>query len=308
MARLRIGFVPEHFSTPIYFASKYFSLDAQLIPFPSGTGHMVTSLRSGDLDIAIGLTEGWIAALSSSNSQPHNPENDFRIVGTYVESPLCWAISTGYGRDDIASISDLQGKYLGVSRIGSGSYVMGFVLADREGWVQSSSSSTILDSTAKSFAIQPFQTFENLRKAVNDHTADFFMWEYFTSKRYYSSTASPFPIKQVGDIYTPWSSWKIVARNPLIGKSELEEVLEKINLGVKYFEENKEESVRYISSELDYEEEDAREWMKGVRFAEDVRGVKRGVVEKTVETLKKAGVVKEESRDVEEWVGIWKKE
>jgi hypothetical protein len=83
---LRIGFVPEHFSTPLYYAQKHFGLTAELIPFPSGTGHMITSLRSGEIDVGIGLTEGWVAGLGTSS-----PENDggYKIVGTYVETPLC---------------------------------------------------------------------------------------------------------------------------------------------------------------------------------------------------------------------------
>jgi TRAP-type uncharacterized transport system substrate-binding protein len=39
-------------------------------------------------------------------------------VGTYVESPLRWAISTGKERADINGVSDLKGKRVGVSRIG----------------------------------------------------------------------------------------------------------------------------------------------------------------------------------------------
>ncbi|KAL8708183.1 MAG: hypothetical protein Q9225_007638, partial [Loekoesia sp. 1 TL-2023] len=248
MAPLRIGFVPEHFSTPLHFAAKYFSLSAQLIPFPSGTGHMVTALRAGELDIAVGLTEGWIAALASSsqssNSQLNTENDDFKIVGTYVESPLCWAISTGRARDDINCVEDLKGKTLGLSRIGSGSYVMGFVLADREGWLlRSPSSSSPESNNHHPFEeIKPLQTFEKLRQAVNGRSADFFLWEYFTSKRYYGSGPISYPIKQVGEIYTPWSSWMIVARGKLVGGSELEEVLEKVNAGVRYFEENREEA------------------------------------------------------------------
>ena len=37
------------------------------------------------------------------------------------------------------------------------------------------------------------------------------MWEHFTSKRYYDNGG----IKRVGEIYTPWSSWKIVASTKL---------------------------------------------------------------------------------------------
>ncbi|KAI4092327.1 MAG: hypothetical protein LQ348_006512 [Seirophora lacunosa] len=305
MPPLRIGFVPEHFSTPLHFAQTHFSLQATLIPFPSGTGHMVTSLRAGELDLAIGLTEGWVAALAPPSPSPSDPSrNDFKIVGTYVESPLCWAISTGSTRDDITSAADLHGKALGVSRVGSGSYVMGFVLADREGWLRDFSSAPPSDGPPKQpFDVKPLQNFENLRKAVNDKTADFFMWEYFTSKRYYGSAASPYPIKKVGEIYTPWSSWKIVARNEVVGGKEVEKALDKLNAGVKWFQEHEEEAVRYISEELDYEEEDAREWMKTVRFAEDVKGVESEVLEKTVATLKKAGVLGDAGRPVEEWVG-----
>jgi len=85
-APLRVGFVPEHFSTPLHFAQKHFSLSAQLIPFPSGTGHMITALRAGEIDVGIGLTEGWVAGLGKGDVQG---DGGYRIVGTYVETPLC---------------------------------------------------------------------------------------------------------------------------------------------------------------------------------------------------------------------------
>ncbi|KAJ4318030.1 hypothetical protein N0V94_004631 [Neodidymelliopsis sp. IMI 364377] len=293
MAPLRIGFVPEHFSTPLEFAKKHYGLDSQLLPFPSGTGHMVTALQNNEIDIGVGLTEGWIAALGKAQSA--KKDAGFRIVGTYVETPLCWAISSGTQRTDVNGVSDLKGKTVGVSRIGSGSYVMSFVLADQQGWLQQDS---------PPFPVEVLNTFSNLRSAVNDKTADFFMWEHFTSKRYYDNGS----IKRVGEIYTPWSSWKIVAANSLLNpdnwshgtnasapalKPELEDALDKINKGVQYFEKNQEEAVRYISSKLDYSEEDAREWLKTVRFAKDVKGVDQGVVDRTVGILQKAGVLDE---------------
>jgi ABC-type nitrate/sulfonate/bicarbonate transport system substrate-binding protein len=247
---------------------------------------MVTALQAGDIDIGVGLTEGWIAALGKA--QASKEDAGFRVVGTYVETPLCWAISTGAKRDELKGIPDLKGKKVGVSRIGSGSYVMSFVLADQQGW---------LDTTSDSppFPVEPLNTFANLRDGVNDSTADFFMWEHFTSKRYYDNGE----IKRIGEIYTPWSSWKIVAKNDLLHstkpepKDELEDVLAKINKGVRHFEENQEEAVQYISTKLDYSEEDAREWLKTVKFAKDVRGVDKQVVGKTVGILQKAGVLGE---------------
>ena len=87
---LRVGYVPEHFSTPLYFAQKHFELTAKLIPFPSGTGHMITSLRSGEIDVGIGLTEGWVAGLGKSDVEG---DGGYKIVGTYVETPLCMAVT-----------------------------------------------------------------------------------------------------------------------------------------------------------------------------------------------------------------------
>jgi ABC-type nitrate/sulfonate/bicarbonate transport system substrate-binding protein len=192
-----------------------------------------------------------------------------------------WAISTGSKRP-INSIADLKNGKIGVSRIGSGSYVMGFVLADEQGWLSSSSNPL--------FEVIPLQTFEKLREGVNDSTADFFMWEHFTSKKYYDNGE----IKRVGEIYTPWSSWKIVASTQIKQDDErLEEMFEKIDKGVRYFEGNKEEAVKYISTKLDYSEGDAREWLKTVKFSAKTKGVDVGVIQKTVDVLKKAGVLGE---------------
>lgn len=83
---LRVGYVPEHFSTPIYFAKKYFGLNAELVPFPSGTGHMITALQADEIDIGIGLTEGWVAGLGKEDVAG---DGGYRLVGTYVETPLC---------------------------------------------------------------------------------------------------------------------------------------------------------------------------------------------------------------------------
>lgn len=73
---------------------------------------MITSLQSNEIDIGIGLTEGWISALGKQKDAA-----GFKLVGTYVETPLCWAISTGIERD-LNEAKDLGGKRIGVSRIG----------------------------------------------------------------------------------------------------------------------------------------------------------------------------------------------
>ena len=278
---------------------------------------MITSLQSNEIDVGIGLTEGWVAGLGKA--QVESRDAGYRMVGTYVKTPLCWAISTGANREDMTGVEGLNGAKMGVSRIGryafhphktktlgadasrSGSYVMGFVLADTQNWLSPPSSSSL--SASAPFHIIPLQTFARLREAVNDRTADFFMWEHFTSKRYYDNGE----IKRIGEIYTPWPSWHIVARQDVIGDGRMDEVFAKINLGIRYFEEHQEEAVQYISTELDYTAEDAKEWLQTVKFAEHVRGVRESVVQETVTVLKKAGVLEQEVR-VEGMIGISSKE
>ena len=157
---------------------------------------------------------------------------------------------------------------------------MGVVLADQRQWLTSGSSH---------LSLHPLQTFAKLREGVNDKTIDFFMWEYFTSKRYYSESASPHPIKQIGDIYTPWPSWHIVARNSQ--DTRLDDLFSKLDQGIDYFQTHLDEAVSYISSDLDYSEEDARSWLDTVKFTHHTRGVDRQVVTDTIGVLQKAGVL-----------------
>ena len=173
-----------------------------------------------------------------------------------------------------------------MSRIGSGSYVMGFVLADQNGWLEESGTQPYSD-----FVV--LNDFKNLRAGVNSAEADFFMWEHFTSKRYYDSGE----IRRIGEIYTPWSSWKIVASTQLVDGEKLdpriEDLFRKLDQGIQHFNEHKDEAVEYISTHLDYSAEDAREWLKTVEFPTRTSGVDLSVIEKTVSILRKAGVLKD---------------
>ena len=47
---------------------------------------MITSLRAGEIDVGIGLTEGWVAGLGKVDVEG---DGGYKIMGTYVETPLC---------------------------------------------------------------------------------------------------------------------------------------------------------------------------------------------------------------------------
>ena len=148
-----------------------------------------------------------------------------------------------------------------------------------------------LPSSAQSpaFKAVPLQTFAELRKGVSDSSvADFFMWEYFTTKKFYTQGSDR--VKQLSEVYTPWPSWLIVAATKTSHQT-VEDVLEKVEKGCRYFEDHTDEAVQYIVENLEYNEEDARGWLKGVHFAANIQKVKSDVVRKTVDVLKTAGVL-----------------
>jgi hypothetical protein len=64
----------------------------------------------------------------------------------------------------------------------SGSYVMAYVLADQQDWLSPG-------SKEEPFEVVPSGAFGPLRTAVRQEptTADFFMWEHFTTKFYFDN-------------------------------------------------------------------------------------------------------------------------
>lgn len=306
---IRIGFVPEHYLIPLHLARPKFSDPVDLVPFPSGTGHMITSLRSDEIDLAIGLTEGWVAGLKSAQGQK---EQGYTMVGSWVMNPLRWAIVTGRNRDEITTVDDLrQHGRVGVSRMGSGSHVMSFVLASNKGWLKQNG-----DGESVALTIKPLGPFKDLRDGVTGTegyppAADFFMWEHFTTKPYFHTEKAP--LKHIGEIYTPWPSWHIAASTKTFPEPatdhRLSKVFDTLDQGIDDFKRDPDSAIkRLVQGEFhcQYSEEDAVEWLKSVQFFEQTRGVDTAMVEGVVKVLQSAGLIEAsgESIDVGDVVGI----
>lgn len=293
MVNFKVAYVPEHFSTPLFFANdeKYFAgknITIEFVPVPEGTGRLIKLVSSKEVDIAIGLTEGFVADIAKGNDA-------YLIVDTYVKSPLCWAISSGSARDDIQKAEDLQGKAIGVSRIGSGSFIMSYVLGLQ------------LKFTEPYFSdFKVCSNFKTLRDSVNQKTednslySDAFMWEHFTSKKYYDNGE----IKRIGEIYTPWPSWVITVNREVLTTEEaaIKDFLAAVNEGIQHFLQNPDKATKWISDNLDYSEEDAQAWLKTVTFNEQLGQAPiewERVVENTSKTLKIAGVLTDDDATID---------
>lgn len=293
MFSLKVAYIPEHFATPLFFAEKngFYkekNIAVEFVPVPEGTGRLVKLLENNEVDIAVGLTEGFVADVAKGNES-------YKIIGSYVESPLCWAISTGYDRQDINELLDIKGKKLAVSRIGSGSYVMSFVLGRH------------LKLGAPFFSDYPVcSNFKNLRDSVNHKTqdshlfSDAFMWEHFTSKKYFDNKE----IKKIGEIYTPWPSWVITVHSTLLNeqREKVGAFLETVAKGIDYFNSHCDEAISLISSNFDYSSEDATEWIKTVRFNGALnkgRFDRESVLNRTASVLQDAGVLDIEDHGIQ---------
>jgi len=78
---LKIGGVPEHFNLPWHQAIEQGlfrneGLEINWQDYPGGTGAMAKDLRSGDLDVAVLLTEGIVADIVKGNPS--------KIISVYV--------------------------------------------------------------------------------------------------------------------------------------------------------------------------------------------------------------------------------
>ena len=102
-----------------------YNVDVEFVVKKCGTGAMIESLKAEEVDMIVALTEGLVADITKGS--------DVRILGTYVQSPLCWAISAG-SPSAIHSTGDLKGGTFAISRYGSGSHLMAYVLAMQRGW------------------------------------------------------------------------------------------------------------------------------------------------------------------------------
>ena len=271
---LRIGGVPEHFNYPIWNAieQKMFEkiTPPRFVTQHCGTGAMIANLKNKKLDVIIALTEGIVADIAKNSS-------DVRMLGTYVSSPLCWAISTGSKNDKVKCVDDLKGATWAVSRMGSGSHLMATVLCSQKGW-----------TLGKDMKFKVVGKFKDLRDSVNSGETDAFMWETFTTKPFHDSGE----IKRVGDITTPWGCFMIATRTDVVKerKDELMELVNGMNRSAKLFHSKPDEMPSLISKRFGLKLEDAQAWYKGVNIAA-THQIQPDEIKKARDALVDAGVL-----------------
>jgi ABC-type nitrate/sulfonate/bicarbonate transport system substrate-binding protein len=157
-----------------------------------GTGAMCKSLKAGEEDMAVLLTEGAVADIL--NGGPH------RIIGVLVQSPLLWGVHV-HATSGLLAPKDLCGKTFGVSRMGSGSHLMACVFALSQGW-----------DPAHDLHFEVVGGLDGATKAMKEGRIDVYMWERLTTKHLVESGEW----RSVTLVPTPWSPFVVTATNAFL--------------------------------------------------------------------------------------------
>ncbi|CAE6425573.1 unnamed protein product [Rhizoctonia solani] len=276
---LRVGYVPEHFASPLLqYADADQGKAFVLTPFPGGTGAMTAALQNNEIDVSVALTDALIAGIA-------NGSQAYKLVGSYVSTPLNWAVVTGKD-SKFQSIDDLRGTKLGISRIGSGSQTMASVMAMQKNWVDK-------DGKVEMPEFQVNNNLQGLNASINDGTTSAFLWEWFTTKPHVDSGE----VRFIGSVPTPWPSW-LIAAHPSPERADpaaLRNFLGKLTEYVSKFDSSEQRAqadVEFIRERFGYPEADIRAWLDTVHWVEDCTAIPGKVIVDTLNILDKAGVVK----------------
>ncbi|WP_047414882.1 substrate-binding domain-containing protein [Cellulophaga sp. Hel_I_12] len=249
MKTVRIVGVPEHFNFPWQMAIEEGAFEARGINLewtniPEGTGKMSQMLANEETDLAIILTEGIVKSIVEGNPS--------KIVQEYIASPLLWGIHVA-ATSDYKTVSDLKNAKAAISRLGSGSHLMAYVLGKNEQWDLEKLQFEIIDHL------------EGAVSALTQRKADFFMWERFTTKPLVDKGV----FRRLADCPTPWPCFVLAATNKFSSEQArvLGHILEVINGYTAEFK-NIPSIDRTLANTYEQKLEDIKQWMSITQWSQ----------------------------------------
>ena len=264
MKKVNIIGVPEHFNLPWHLAIEEGTfeergIDLQWTDIPEGTGRMCQMLENGETDLAIILTEGLVKSITEGNPS--------KIIQEYIASPLLWGIHVG-AKSEYRSIPELKTTKAAISRFGSGSHLMAYVNAQNEGW------------NTKKLQFEVINNLDCAVEALTQGTADYFMWEHFTTKPLVDNGT----FRILGDCPTPWPCFVIAATDKFCAEngSVLKHISEVINLYTTEFKQIPSID-RTLANRYEQQLEDIQEWLSLTRWSQSQ--IDAQTLEKVQDTL-----------------------
>ncbi|WP_158856562.1 type 2 periplasmic-binding domain-containing protein [Lunatibacter salilacus] len=272
MEKIRILGVPEHFNFPWVQVVKEQPLLTQEIMLEwenesRGSGAMNAAIRENSTDLAIILTESFIKDKIEGNPG--------KIIGFHVLSPLVWGIHVP-ASSKLKELDDIKNVPYLISRMGSGSHLMAFLLAKQQGW------------PTESLEFEIIGNLEGAQKAFRKSTAKVFLWEKFTTQPLVNSG----DFRRIGEIPTPWPCFVLVASENALTNfpAEVMKVRDLVYAKSVELKSRKALSIEEISTYYGIEKADINDWFGMTTWASD-SSVASDSLETTMELLKDLNLI-----------------
>ena len=222
-------------------------VDVSWRDYAGGSGAMARALRDGELDAALLLTEGAVAAVSDGVP--------LEIISLYTDSPLVWGIHVP-AASRFRDVAELEGARYAISRTGSGSHLMAFVHARAEGW------------GVERLTLVTVGNLDGAVTAFESGRADVFFWEKFMTQPLVDAGK----FRRVGEFTAPWPAFVVCATRALddASRSALERVVAVV-LDEARALRARADAAQLIAARYGLKSADAGEWLNTTRWSARVQ-------------------------------------
>lgn len=272
MRKIRILGVPEHFNFPWIKVVKEQPLLSQEILLEwenesRGSGAMNAAIRANAADLAIVLTESFIKDKIEGNPG--------KIIGFHVLSPLVWGIHVP-ASSKLMDLNDIKNVPFLISRMGSGSHLMAYLLAKQQGWSMDSLEFEIIGNL------------EGAQNAFKKAMPKVFLWEKFTTQPLVNTGE----FRRIGEIPTPWPCFVLVASENALTNfpEEVMKVRDLVYAKCAELKSRSKLSVDEISAYYNIQESGIEEWFGMTTWASD-SSVSSDSLEATMDVLKELKLI-----------------
>jgi len=239
----KIGGVPEHFNFPWRLAIEERAFDDLGVTLhwsdmSGGTGQMIKGLETGTLDIAVLLTEGITRAILQGTKA--------KILDVYVTSPLQWGIHAPIHMDASILLREKPPKFA-VSRYGSGSHLMAFVLGKERRWASNDITFNVVGDVYGGIW------------ALENHEAELFLWEKYTTQPFVDKGSC----QRLGQVNTPWPCFVLACNADIVAQNRglLEEMMGVVKTYAKRVKESP-QSVEALAWRYHLKTDEVTQWFK----------------------------------------------
>lgn len=273
MKTIRITGVPEHFNLPWkkIIKEQPFSSRGILLHWTDesrGSGQMNKALRADETDLAILLTESFLKDVAAGNPA--------RMIGFHVKSPLIWGIHLA-AKSEIDELNEIQNPVFLVSRMGSGSHLMAYVLAQKERWKAADLSFKVIGNLAGALS------------AMDARIPELFLWEKYTTKPWVDSGE----LKRIGEVASPWPCFVTVAtQKAMLEFGELLVELRDMVYQTAHEMQQDIATAAEISIQYRLEMEDVQRWLSQTQW-ETTHNIDRQTLSEAMQKMIELGILEE---------------